>query len=481
MNLKVFIGILLLSTISFGLFAQSIPNNSFENWGLQQSYEEPDQFSSSNPISVSTGGVANVIKTGDSHSGNFAVELETIAINGENLLSGIYIGEIAADQQSVVGGVPFSERPDSVKGYVKYNVPEFDTASFIVVFKKFGQPYGFGLAQFTGVQNTWAEFSAPIVWLFPIISPDTLVTGMSSSTIFAEPMEGSTIILDDIHFVGTSLPYPNAGFEDWNEVLSEEEVPDDWFTSNAFNTESSGIGITKTEDSYEGDFAAKLENKVVLWGDTIAVLTNGAFGENGVFGGMSVDKTPERLTGHYKYSPVGQDSAIVSVTLFHFNDTTNVTEILETTQIKLGTASEYSLFELTIPYNAYPTPNIVNISFFAGKTDGGAGFGSTLFVDALQMTYKPDGIGDMVTTNGFVAFPNPVSKTLFFQFKQPIYKDINVAIIDLMGKTVFQKTIKAAQSESFNLEVSNLENGFYFYRMTSQESGEAITGKFLKK
>jgi hypothetical protein len=481
MNLKAFTFTLLFCVISLGLFAQSIPNNSFENWGFPPSYEEPDQFSSSNPMSISLGNVTNVIKTNDSHSGNFAVELETIAINGENLLSGIYIGEISADQQSVIGGVPFNQRPDSVKGYVKYDIPEFDTASFIVVFKKFGQPYGFGLAQFTGTQDTWEEFSVSISWFIPIISPDTLITGMTSSTIFADPMEGSTIIFDDIHFVGTSLPYPNAGFEDWNEILSEDESPDDWFSSNAFNTESSGIAVTKTEDSYEGDFAVKLENKITLWGDTIAVLTNGAFNEDGVFGGMSVDKTPDRLTGHYKYSPEGQDSAIVSVTLFHYNDTTNVTDILETSRIKLGPASEYGLFELSIPYNSYPIPNIVNISFFAGKTDGGAGLGTTLYVDALQMTYKPEGIGDMVATNGYVAFPNPVSEKLSIRFDQPIYEEFNVVIIDILGKTVFRKTIKAVQSELFKLDVGNLENGFYFYRLTSQEGGAAITGKFLKK
>ncbi len=480
MNLKAFISILVFCTISFGLFAQSIPNNSFESWGLQPGYEEPDQFSSSNPISVSTGNVANVKKTTDAHSGNFAVELETIAINGENLLAGIYIGEVAADQQSIIGGVPFSERPNSVKGFVKYNIPENDTASFGVFFKKFGQPYGFGLIQFTGVQDTWEEFTVPISWLIPIISPDTLVTGMSSSSVFTQPMEGSTIIFDDIQFIGTSLPYPNASFEDWNEVLSEEEVPDDWFSSNAFNTESSGIGVTKTQDSYEGDFAVKLENKITIWGDTLAVLTNGTFNENGIFGGMPVTKTPDKLTGHYKYSPVGPDSAIVSVTLFHYDEVTGNTNKLETMNMKLQAESEYTSFELSIPYNAYPLPNIVNISFFAGKTDGGTGLGSTLFVDALQMTYKPEGIDDNQFFAGYKAYPNPATEKLFFEFKQNLNVDINVTILDMLGKTIIQKTISAPQSQSFSLDVSPFESGIYFYHIKTL-GVEEFTGKFFVK
>lgn len=481
MNLKTFIGILLFSTISFGLFAQSIPNSSFENWGLQPSYEEPDQFSSSNPISVSTGNVANVNKTTDAHSGEFAVELETVSINGSNLLAGIYIGEVAADQQSIIGGVPYSQRPESVKGFVKYNIPENDTASFGVFFKKFGQPYGFGLIQFTGVQDTWEEFSVPILWLIPIISPDTLVTGMSSSSVFTEPQAGSTILFDDIQFIGASLPYPNAGFENWNEVLSEVEVPDDWFSSNAFNTEPSDIGVTKTEDSYEGDFAAKLENKITIWGDTLAVLTNGTFTENGVFGGMPVTKTPDKLTGHYKYSPVGPDSAIVSVTLFHHDEITGVTNELETTNMKLPAESEYSAFELSIPYNAYPLPNSVNISFFAGKTDGGAGLGSTLFVDALQMTYKPEGVEDNQIFAGYKVYPNPTTEKLFFEFKQNLNADFHVTILDLLGKTVLQKTEKAHHAQSFYIDVDNLENGIYFYRISTSLGGKEITGKFFVK
>ena len=295
MNLKAFISILVFCTISFGLFAQSIPNNSFENWAQKTYYEEPEQFLTSNPLSYSTTNTANVIKTTDAHSGNFAAKLETIATGDGPVPGALFIGEIG--ETTINGGIPFAERPDSVKGFAKYSVPPLDTAYVAVLFKKFGAPLGICFIQFTGTQNSWEEFSAPVSWLVPVISPDSLATAIFSSTIFAEPVAGSTITVDDVHFIGSTTPYPNGGFENWNEFSGEEA--DDWSSSNVFTIGSSGTSVTKTEDSFDGTYAAKLESKLTMFNDTLGIITNGQFCDNGPFGGMPVSNIPQKLTGYY--------------------------------------------------------------------------------------------------------------------------------------------------------------------------------------
>ena len=480
MNLKAFIGILLFSAISFGLFAQSVPNSSFENWSEQTYYEEPDQFNTSNPLSYSTTTTANVTKTTDAHSGSFAARVETIS-TGDGVLPGaLFIGQIG--EETISGGIPFAERPDSVKGFAKYNVANLDTANVAVLFKKFGAPIGLCFIQFTGTQNNWEEFSAPVTWIVPVISPDSLATVVVSSTIFADPVPGSTISVDDIHFIGASTPYPNGGFENWNEFSGEKA--DDWTSSNVFTLSTSGASFTKTDDSFEGTFAAKLETKLTIFNDTLAVLTNGKIGNDGPFGGMPVSNNPEKLTGYYKYIPDGQDTAFAGITLFRYNDNTGITSVLEEAFIQLPPANEYTPFEIPVFYDQFPIADTVNIAFSARNIDEDAqlGLGSILIIDALNISYKPPptGIADKLTKDDFKVYPNPASENLNFEFTEAFQNNVNVTILNILGKTILQETISASRSQSFKLDVSKFESGIYFYRLNTL-GVEEFTGKFFMK
>ncbi|NOX46179.1 MAG: T9SS type A sorting domain-containing protein [Chlorobi bacterium] len=481
MNLKAFISIVLFSTISFGLFAQSIPNSSFENWAQLTYFEEPDQFNTSNPLSYSTTNSANVTKTTDAHSGSFAARLETISTGNGILPGAVFIGQLG--EETISGGIPFAERPDSVKGFAKYNVADLDTANVAVLFKKFGAPIGLCFIQFTGTQNNWEEFSAPVTWLIPVISPDTLATVIVSSTIFADPISSSTITVDDIHFIGANAPFPNGGFENWNEFSGEEA--DDWTSSNVFTLSTSGVSFTKTEDSFDGAFAAKLETKLTMFNDTLAVLTNGRFGDDGSFGGLPVSNNPDKLTGYYKYIPDGLDTAFLGMTLYRYNDNTGITSVLEETFIQLPPASEYTPFEIPVFYDQYPIADTVNIVFSAGNMDENStntGLGSILFIDALEISYKPlpTGIADKLTKDEFKVYPNPATENLNFEFTEAFQNDVNVTILNILGKTVLRKTINASQSQSFHFDVSWFDSGIYFYRLNT--SGiEEFTGKFFVK
>ncbi|MCD4665492.1 MAG: PCMD domain-containing protein, partial [Bacteroidales bacterium] len=338
--------LLLILTIYFTqlVFTQDIQNSGFEDWTNQVLFEEPDQFTSSNILSYPSIGEPNVTKTTDAYSGNYAVRLETVAVDEESLTGAIFIGE--PGDEAVIGGVPFTERPDSIKGYAKYNVPAGDTAYVLALFKKLGIPLGICLVPFVGEQTEYQQFSMAVQWLNPILSPDTLATGVLSSSMFSEPIPGSWIIVDSIHFVGASTPYPNGSFEDWNTFSSEE--PDNWFTSNIFTLLAGEASVTKSEDSYEGNFAVRIESTLTMWDDTLGLVTNGTFGDDGPMGGMPVDNIPDVLSGYYKYTPVGPDTALAAIALYHYNETTGMTETLEENLIKLPAAEDYTYFEIEV-------------------------------------------------------------------------------------------------------------------------------------
>jgi hypothetical protein len=472
--------LVILFLIQFTANSQAIQNSGFENWFVKQFYAEPNQFASTNFASYLTTGVANVIKTTDAHSGSFAVKLETIPSSEGNVAGALFIG--ALGDGYVAGGTPYNERPDSVTGFVKYNVLDQDTANIILLFKKFGAPLGICFIQFTGSKNNYARFSAPVQWLIPIIPPDSLATVITSSSIFSAPLAGSTITVDDIGLIDANNPYPNNGFENWTEYSSEE--PENWFTSNIFNLSVGSTSVIKTNDSYDGNFAIRIENTITLWGDTLGSITNGTFGENGPIGGMTLDSIPEIISGYYKYEPVGPDTAIVKMTLYHFNQNTGISEILEDKIIKLPPASEYTYFEIESNYFSLPEPDTLNIAFGSSNfNDDGAfvGLGSTLYIDALEITYKPHIVSvENHTAQDKVRFyPNPASETIYFEISDATKESIEVTFTDLRGTVFYNGKYNSSFGQKNGIDVSYLAPGLYFYNLNLKDQN--YNGKFMVK
>ena len=467
-------GIFLFCSVSFG---QTISNSGFEDWTYQTYFEDPVGYSSSNVFTFINTGEPNARKTTDAYSGDFAVELETVNTDEGPFAGAVFIGTMG--DETILGGVPFDERPEALTGFAKYDVMPTDTAYVIAMFKVFGNPIGFCLFPFTGTQNNYEEFTAPIQWLVPVISPDTLVTGIISSTMFNIPIPGSTITVDSLSFTGTTLPFPNGDFEEWVEYSAEE--PNFWLSTNIFSFALGETPITKTDDSYEGNFAVRIENKPTMWGDTIGAITNGTFGEEGPVGGMAIDSVPDLISGYYKYTPVGTDTALAGFSLYYHNENTGMTELLEQDFISLLPASEYTYFEIPVGYFSLPEPDTLNIAFAAGGIDStsSAGVGSVLFIDALDITYKPHivGINDNITNEDVKVYPNPASGRLFFEVSDLLNNDISVTIVNSQGSTVYSSRFKPDFDNKINIDVNEYKPGVYFYNM--QINNKNYNGKFI--
>ena len=460
--------------------SQSVSNGGFENWSTTVYFENPSQFSTSNMFSYYANGTANVTKSTDAQSGNYALKMETIGIGSDVFEGAVFIGTF--EDESVSGGIPFDEKPDSLRGFAKYNVMADDTAYVAVLFKKWGSPIGICFAQFYGTQNNYTAFSAPVQWLVPLISPDTIAIAMLSSTIFSDPVPGSTITVDNISFVGASTPFPNGDFENWEELSSEE--PDDWFTSNIISLATGEISVSKTTDSYAGTYAALVESKTTMFEDTLGFITNGTMGEDDPIGGMPVDSTPDKISGYYKYIPVGPDTALGGVFLYHYNENTGVTELLEEVIIKLPPADEYTLFEINVDYFSLPEPDTVNITFASGNVDEGnsyIGLGSMLYLDALEITYKPNlvGIEEQGQEISHQVYPNPAAEKIRIEFQEILGNDISVTITNSVGALVYQKNLNPLSTNHFDISVQNFKTGIYFYII--QSGNNTYKGKFIVK
>ena len=194
----------------FSFSQNPTPNAGFESWNYDTCvnvFEVPDNWDQLN-CATSLLGVLTCLKATDAHSGTFAAKLITKIVDtpfGTDTANGIIsTGHlIIIPPYGVEGGIPFTQRPDSIYGWFKY----FPTAadSLQIEFDLFGVNHdtvGTALFQTGQTISTYTRFSAPINY-FSGATPDTSLWLISSSNGF-NSLPNSTLYIDDVGIVNLS-------------------------------------------------------------------------------------------------------------------------------------------------------------------------------------------------------------------------------------------------------------------------------------
>jgi hypothetical protein len=474
MKTKIFTLILLLFAFlnAVNVCSQTISNSSFENWSQQVLFEDPVPYITTNMNVIMMGGSGNVTKSTDHNGGLYSARLETMQFGADTIFGGVFLG--IPGSAGITGGAAMAVHPDSLTVSAKYNLQTNDTAYVLVLFKKNGVMIGIGAFAFAGIQNTFTQFKTPVTW-YQTDSTDTVSAIITSSALDPPQFPGSILYVDDLNFIGGTIPFPNGDFETWNNVSVED--PDDWFTLNFADTPGN-YSVTKSTDSYDGTYAAQIENVITTFGDTMGFITNGRFGGNNPEGGMHVLLNPEKVTGYYKYTPVGLDTALAACFIYG-NDTLGNYGLLDSALVMLEPKPMYTYFEIPIAYNSWPLADTLNIAFASGNLENEnsyVGLGSTLLIDKLEVTYKPMSVNENSTDNNNVnIFPNPA------------YGNCDVTIgnsdIPLYSIELYSETGQKIYSEIFDnagtvnhLKLSMLSKGLYYLKI---QNGEKIITKKL--
>jgi hypothetical protein len=453
--------IYLLTILLLGnyIFAQTIPNSSFETWTTVNLYEDPQGMFTSNLQSFISTHSPNLTKSTDKHSGNYAVKMET-KINGSDTIVGMITnGSIVGN--NIVGGIPYTTRVDSLSFYAKYNIQAGDSAAVLVLFKNNGGFLGMCMIKFSGSSTNYQYFSTPVNWMVPFTNPDTMMLIIVSSGMNSQPLDGSWTILDDIK-LGSAL-IPGGGFETWIMHSSEDAVG--W---NSFNFASAVFPppyATKTTDAYSGQYAMKITTKLINNNqDTLAHVTNGRILSDDFSGGMRVNMNPKKVTGYYKYTPVGFDSALVALRAYGFDNSGNYKNI-DNNLIKLPAAGSYTHFEIGLNYTGWPHIDTLGIAFASSNIYDGhqwAKEGSVLIIDSLSIEYYPVGIAETGIEKQAKVYPNPASDIIHFDFD----KNITGAGINIYDSRGVQ--VKSTKMNSNAVDISDLPTGLYFYEIVYQ-------------
>ena len=201
--------------------------------------------------------------------------------------------------------------------------------------------------------------------------------------------------------------------------------------------------------------------------------TNGIFGSNGPEGGMQIYANPAKITGYYKYTPVGNDTAL-AVAICYVNGIKK-----DSSYMKLSAKSVYTYFELLLSYNSFPYEDTLQVSFASSDIDGKVNVrvGSVLYVDDLNVVYAPVGINANETQTEFSAYPNPFTNIALISFKNNVGSSYELVLYDMLGNVARKQNVS---SSPITVNRNSLPVGIYEYRIIeSTTSTIAGNGKLV--
>lgn len=218
----------LFSIISNGHAQNATPNAGFENWVdttvSGEQFYNPENWYTLNPLTAVVGKLT-CQRTTTVHSGNYAVELITEVVFTDTANGIISTGKFNVQNENVSGGLPYTQRPDSMYGWYEYFPAKGDSTDIqFGVYDSAGNTIGLGSFVAGDTVKAYKRFSVPITYFSKAI-PDTSRWLLSSSNGH-KSFPGSTLFIDDLGLTGVTgintlaaanfsisvFPNPSSGF-----------------------------------------------------------------------------------------------------------------------------------------------------------------------------------------------------------------------------------------------------------------------------
>lgn len=440
---------LLLSLIPLVAQAQ-ILNPDFENWEVKRYENLKYPWFTSNSWLMEDSDTTNVKKVPGVDGIGYAVRLETFA-NSKDTTMG-FISNAIGDPLLGRGGRVNPFQPINFSGHYRYYLPGNDTAMIILIFKKAGIIISQDIFKIKGTGNepVFTSFSFP---LNMAQTPDSVIIAASSGNYLTqEGMDGNSWIeFDNLTIDGRN----NFLFEDWDTASLDKA--DNW---NSYGD------VTRTDDKYSGNWAAKLVSSYDMEGELSEALMVGDVALSG--------ETVDTLTGYFKYTSSGADKCS-----FFCLPMKNGAPIGTASLHYYMPNSAYAPFKIVFDYEN-EAPDMVRLYIASGGTDNTPTIlNSTLFIDALKLNKEAVNIKRVEMKKGeCIVYPSPAHDVLNIAFPTGNNDKTTVTLYDVMGKSVFHNQYTTGKS-IITIPVANLANGIYYYEVIT---GNTITkNKFVKE
>ena len=458
--------------------AQQPQNGGFESWTSSTLYYNISPYLTTGLQSYYTVGAGNVYPVASPVQGFQAAHLETVSNGTDTVYGGMFYG--FPNSNGFDGGGAYNERPDSLAFWCNFNLMPTDTATVVVGLEFMNNTLGYALATASGNSAGWMRMSVPFTY-FAGFNPDSICVLISSANLFngATGIPGSVFEIDSIALIGATAQVPNQFFEVWSAQMVNE--PDGWATLNFGNIYDGNYSVTQDNTPYMGSYDCMIETTVAEWGDTIGYITNGNFnGPNGPGGGMAVYQNPQKITGYYKYIPVGNDTALAGGWSTRWDVIGDSAVPYEEELIWLTATSSWTYFEINMMYNQFPYPDTLNIAFASSNFENyiGINVGSQLYLDEIGVSYYPLGIEENSSANVSV-FPNPTTRFINIRLEEVAIGENTFNVYDSQGKLVKSAVIQNSGSGFYTMELTELPAGTYVWELVNGEGKQSST--FVKE
>ncbi len=287
----------------------------------------------------------------------------------------------------------------------------------------------------------------------------------------------------------------NPGFETWvpnNETGTTYQMPEHWVTTDILITylnELLGnpgytVNTVASVAGHTGNDAVQMSVAVSNMGDTVAggifYCDSAATFVEALFGGpeaigFPLSTRPANLTGWYKWTNVGNDSAAVLTIMTKWNTTTQSRDTVAIGGIDIiSSAAAWTAFSAPIGYALGVNPDTVFI--YAANNSNLPTIGSVLTIDDLAFTgLVPIGINENASSLASASvMPNPFSEQATLKLDNTQIENGKLEIYDVLGNKV--REIQNLSGSSFIISREGLSSGIYFYTLT-EKNALIVTGK----
>ncbi len=287
----------------------------------------------------------------------------------------------------------------------------------------------------------------------------------------------------------------NPGFETWvpnNETGTTYQMPEHWVTTDILNTYLNelfgnpgySINAVSSVAGHTGNDAVQMSVAVSSMGDTVAggifycdsasTVVEALFGGPEAIG-FPLSTRPANLTGWYKWTNVGNDSAFIITVMTKWNTTTQSRDTVAVGGLDIITsATAWTAFTAPIVYGLGVNPDTVFI--YAANNSNVPTIGSVLTIDDLAFTgLVPIGINENASSLTSVSvMPNPFSEQATLKLDNAQLENGTLELYDVLGNKV--REIQNLSGSSFIIGREALPAGIYFY-MISEGNTLITSGK----
>ena len=281
----------------------------------------------------------------------------------------------------------------------------------------------------------------------------------------------------------TTSVIPNADFENW-ENLGLYEEPVSWNTINGtvIIPLVQGPNTTRTAGIDSGTLAVRMVTITNALDDTYpGVLSNGTItmvppvaGWPTYSGGSVYGTRPSSLMGHYKYSPSGTDTCLVSITLMGVDSSGNDTLVARAEFTSGDSAGSFLTFRAVFIYVNNLVPTTMLISMSSSKSAESASAGSTFIVDRLSVDFGA-GVGlPLGFSNEVSIYPNPANDRIVVKLNS-VDDGMSLVIYDLTGVAIKGTDVFRGTG---TMDIAGLLPGSYIVGLFNKQQQLVGSGRF---